>query len=220
MRRHGTGFRDRTDAGKQLADRLRPLGLSVPIVLGLPRGGVPVAFEVAIALGAPLEVFVARKIVVPWYPEMGIGAIAEGCGSVVDQASLQALHLSTGDFERLVSDERLELQRRVRRYRDDRPLPDLAGRDVILVDDGVATGGTAEAALRSLCSRQPGRLTLGVPVCPRTTAARLRDVADCVVSVLSPKDFHAVGLWYEDFTQTTDDEVLHLLERSRSAPAR
>lgn len=213
-------FADRTDAGKRLAEQLRSLGLSDPVVLALPRGGVPVAFEVANALGSPLEVFVARKIGAPGQPERGIGAIAEEGGQAVDHHALQTLGLSSQHFQTMVAEERLELERRVRRYRGGRSLPPLGRRDVVLVDDGLATGVTAEAALHALRSQRPRRLVLAVPVCASATAARLQAMADEVVCVLSPSDFHAVGLWYDNFEQTTDAEVLDLLERATGTSTR
>lgn len=213
-------FADRTDAGKRLAEQLRSLGLSDPVVLALPRGGVPVAFEVATALGSPLEVFVARKIGAPGQPERGIGAIAEEGGQAVDHHALHILGLSSQHFQTMVAGERLELERRVRRYRSGRPLPSLTRRDVVLVDDGLATGVTAEAALHALRSQRPRRLVLAVPICASATAARLQAMADEVVCVLSPSDFHAVGLWYDNFEQTTDAEVLDLLERATGTSTR
>jgi putative phosphoribosyl transferase len=212
-------FRDRTDAGRQLAERLRDLDLVDPVVLALPRGGVPVAAELAEALDAPLEVYVARKIGAPGRPEAAIGAIAEGGGSAVDRFALQALGLSLKDFDFLVDAERRELDRRVRAYRGSRPLPPLENRDVVLVDDGVATGMTAEAALQALRSHRPRRLILAAPTCAPETAARLRMVADQVVCVITPTRFHAVGLWYDDFGQTSDEEVLELLERAATRTA-
>ncbi|CAN5194411.1 phosphoribosyltransferase family protein [soil metagenome] len=213
-------FRNRADAGRRLAEGLRPLGLSDPVLLALPRGGVPVAFEIAAAFEVPLEVFVARKIGAPGHAERGIGAIGEEGGQAIDEAALQALGLSMGQFEKLADAEHMELQRRVRRYRAGRPLPELVGRDVVVVDDGLATGVTAEAALHALRSKQPRRLVLAVPVCAPATAARLGDIADDVVCLLSPTDFHAVALWYEVFDQTNDDEVVDLLERAVEESAR
>jgi predicted phosphoribosyltransferase len=205
---------DRTDGGRRLAEQLRLLQLRDPMVLALPRGGVPVAFEVAAALGAPLDVFVARKVGAPGQKEFGIGAIAEGDGVAANHDALRALGLSVRAFDALVADERRELERRVHRYRGNRSLPDLKGRDVVLVDDGLATGVTAEAALGALRLLQPRRLLLAVPVCAPETAARLAAVADDVVYVIAPARFYAVGEWYERFGQTTDDEVLALLERA------
>jgi putative phosphoribosyl transferase len=206
------GFRDRADAGAQLADHL-PGDLKDPLVLALPRGGVPVARQVADRLGAPLDVLVARKIGAPGQPELGIGAIAEGGAAVVHRDSLRVLRLSDLDFQRLVVREQVELARRVERYRGGRPLPDVRERDVVLVDDGLATGVTAEAALQSLRSREPRRLILAVPVATPDTARRLVPPADEVVCVLSTRNLVAVGFWYHDFTQTTDAEVLELLRR-------
>lgn len=213
-------FRHRSDAGRQLAEALVGLGLSSPIVLAVPRGGVPVAVEVAGALDAPLEVFVARKIGAPGHPELGIGAIAEGGSTVVDRRAVEALGVSGEAFDRLVETESRELDRRVLRYRGERRLPDLDGREIVLVDDGLATGVTAEAALRSLRTARPRRLVLAVPVCARETATRLRGVADEVVCVAAPTPFHAVGRFYDRFDQITDDEVVALLDldRARTGP--
>jgi len=205
-------FRDRVDAGRQLAEHL-PSDLVDPLVLALPRGGVPVAKEVAARLGAPLEVLVARKIGAPGHEELGIGAIAEG-GAIVGSDLVRALRLSAAEFEGLADRARGELDRRVARYRGGRPLPAVRGRDVVLVDDGLATGVTAEASLLALREGEPRRLVLAVPVCSPDTATRLVPPADEVVCVLAPRDLVAVGFWYEDFTQTTDAEVLELLGRA------
>lgn len=211
---------DRTEAGRRLADRLdgRVGSGANTAVLALPRGGVPVAVEVARRLGATLDVFVARKIGAPGQPEFGIGAIAEGDENVVvDQRAMTMLRLTPEDLDRLIADERRELERRVERYRDGRPLRDVGGCDVVLVDDGLATGVTAEAALRALRARGPANLVLAVPACAPESAQRLRSVADDVVCVLEPRHFHAVGQWYEQFDQTTDDEVLALLAATDEA---
>lgn len=181
------------------------------MVLALPRGGVPVGFEVARALQAPLEVFVARKIGAPGQTELGIGAIAEGGGAVLDQRATLVLGISPAQLKTLASDQQVELERRVRLYRGDRALPVITGRDVVLVDDGLATGVTAEAALQSLRQKAPRRLVLAVPVCAPESRERLASVADEVVFVASPPAFRAVGLWYDDFSQTTDDDVRDLL---------
>jgi putative phosphoribosyl transferase len=209
MRLRRARFADRVAAGAELADHL-PGDLVDPIVLALPRGGVPVARQVADRLGAPLEVFVARKIGAPGHAELGIGAIAEG-GAVVTNELVRTLGLSDAAFDDLAGRAREELRRRVDRYRGGRPLPPLRARDVVLVDDGLATGVTAEAALRSLRAQAPRRLLLAVPVSSPDTARRLVPPADEVISVVSTDDLVAVGLWYEDFRQTTDDEVLALL---------
>jgi putative phosphoribosyl transferase len=216
-----TRFHDRTDAGRRLGAVLAGMDLRRPIVLALPRGGVPVGAEIAEALGAPLEVFVARKIGAPGRPEYGIGAIAEGGGPLFDRWSVQALGISQGRLAELAEAERHELDRRIRRYRGGRPLPPLAGRTIVLVDDGLATGVTAEAALLALRDQLagapgsptgPARLILAVPVCAQDSAARLESLAE-IVCLSRPEDFRAVGLWYEEFGQTSDDEVLALLAR-------
>jgi putative phosphoribosyl transferase len=182
-----------------------------PVVLGLPRGGIPVAAEVATALGAPLEVFVARKIGAPGQRELGIGAIAEGLDEPVPSEAARELGIGPDELRGLAKHAFVELARQVTLYRGERPLPALEGRHVVLVDDGLATGVTAEAALVALRAWRPGRLVLAVPVCALATGARLVRVADAVVHVETPAHFFAVGQWYEDFSQTTDAEVLELL---------
>jgi len=209
-------FRDREDAGHRLAERLTGLELHRPVVLALPRGGVPVAAPVAAALGAPLDVFVARKVGAPGHPEFGIGAIAEGSDEVVSSADAARVGVSPKQMDSLAAAQREELERRVRRYRGDRELPELDDRDVVLVDDGLATGVTAEAALRSLRRLGARRLVLAIPVCAPDSAERLMSVADTVLCLECPPNFAAVGYWYENFDQTTDDEVLALLDRGRS----
>jgi putative phosphoribosyl transferase len=204
-------FRDRADAGWRLGAKVCELGLTAPLVLALPRGGVPVAAEVAAALGATLDVFVVRKIGLPGHEEFGIGAVAEGVFDPVRSAVVDELGVNQTDFEAFAQRERHEVDRRVRMYRRGRPLPDVRGRDVVLVDDGLATGVTAEAALRSLRASGPARLVLAAPVCAAETANRLRPLADAIVCVELPVDFLAVGRWYQNFAQTTDDEVLSLL---------
>jgi putative phosphoribosyl transferase len=211
-------FTDRRDAGRKLAERLGDLDLSDPVVLALPRGGVPVAYEVARAFNVPLEVFVARKIGLPGHEELGIAAIAEGLDEPVKTDLVTQLDIGPDDLARLAAREHETLNRRVARYREGRAAPDVGGRDVVLVDDGLATGVTA--GLRALRAREPRRLVLAEPVCASDTADRLRRIADDVVCVFAPDALFAVGMWYVDFTQTTDREVLDLLERSRTAPVR
>jgi putative phosphoribosyl transferase len=216
-RRQDVRFRDRRDAGRQLSERLAGSRLHDPLILALPRGGVPVAFEVAKALSAPLDVFIVRKIGAPGQPELGIGAIAEGGEVVAYGAALRRLGLTKTRFAQLAAQERPELERRIQRYRGARTLPDMDDRDVVLVDDGFATGVTAEAALRSLRSSRARRLILAVPACPPRATQRLAGVADDVVFVVEPEGFEAVGQLYDDFSQTSDEEVVRLLECAHRA---
>lgn len=205
-------FADRHDAGRRLGERVRELRLDDPVVLALPRGGVPVAYEVARELAAPLDVLVVRKIGAPFQPELGVGAIAEGDVTVYDRQTLAALHLTVDDLAETVRRERAELDRRVGRYRGQRvPLP-IEGRSVVVVDDGLATGVSARAALRSVRQRGPVHLVLAVPVGPPNAADFMVPDADEVVMVEAPQRLSAVGQWYDDFTQTSDDTVVTLLD--------
>lgn len=212
-------FRDRSDAGHHLAEALhaRRIPLTDPLVLGLPRGGIPVAAEVARALDAPLEVFVARKVGAPGHEEFGIGAVAEGGVRVADAPVLERLGVSDDEFARLAAREEVNVAALVERYRPDRRLPLIEGRDIVLVDDGIATGLTAEAALRALRAHRPERLILAEPVCAVGTADRLGAFADEVVCAQEPEHFFAVGAWYEHFGPTADDEVLHHLRTHSSS---
>jgi predicted phosphoribosyltransferase len=208
-------FRNRRDAGRQLAARLQTEDLDDPAVLALPRGGVPVAFEIADAIGAPLDVLVVRKVGAPNHREFGIGAIAEGDVTVRDESAMRMVGASEARFEQIANEERQELARRVRLYRGDRALPDPANHDVVLVDDGLATGVSAEAAIASMHARNARRVVLAVPVSAADTATRLAAIAD-VICLATPARFSAVGEWYEDFGQTSDDEVLDLLARAHA----
>lgn len=209
-------FHDRRDAGRQLADRLQRFAPEHPVVIGLPRGGVPVAFEVAHALGAPLDVLVVRKIGAPGNPEFGIGAVAEGGFRVLHTSAVRSLQLSPGELERAIQLAERELEDRRQRVRGDWPPLDVAGKTVILVDDGLATGGTARAALRALRARDPARLVLAVPVGASETVDALATECDEVICLLMPELMWAVGYWYEQFDQTTDAEVTSLLAAARS----
>jgi putative phosphoribosyl transferase len=217
-------FRDRRHAGQELAARLMEWAadgdLVNLIVLALPRGGVPVAAEVAQALHAPLDVLVARKIGVPGHPETGIGAIVGDDPPLFDERSLDMLGLSEDRLTPDVARERAELHRRELLYRGDRSAPDIRDRAVILIDDGLATGATARAALRHLRGRHPARLILAVPVCAPETAAVMRAKADDVVCLQQPADFRAVGLWYDDFDQVSDEEVTQALQEHSASAGR
>lgn len=213
-------FRDRTDAGRQLADRLQHYaGRADVLVLALPRGGVPVAFEVAQALRAPLDVFVVRKLGVPGHPELALGALATGDVRILNEDVVRALRISEEVIEAVTAAERQELHRRERAYRGDRTPPRTRARVVILVDDGLATGSTMRAALTALRQQQPARIVVAVPVGSRETCAEFREEADETVCARTPEPFYAVGLWYSNFAQTTDEEVHHLLARAAAAQA-
>lgn len=208
-------FADRRDAGRQLAERLLPLAAEDPIVLALPRGGVPVAREVALALHAPLDFLAVRKLGAPHNPEYGIGAVVEDGTRLIDPEAIAVLGIGNGALDAIVARERAELRRRTAAYRGDRPVLDLSGRTVIVVDDGVATGVTDAAALRAVRRRGPRRVILAVPVCPPDSARRLRSEADEVVCLHSPPRFFGVGQWYEDFSQVSDEEVTSVLSELR-----
>ena len=207
-------FEDRRDAGRQLAERLERYREKDVIILALPRGGVPVAYEIARALQAPLDVIVARKLGAPMQPELGIGAIAPGGVMLLDECTINALGLTEADLAPVVRQEREEMGRRLNRYRGD-GLPDVEGRTVILVDDGLATGVTAAAAIHAVRRLGPEAIVLAVPVCARETATALADEVEELVCVSTPEQFIAVGLWYGDFEQTDDAEVIELLEEAR-----
>jgi putative phosphoribosyl transferase len=203
-------FRDRNDAGRQLGARLRDEQLDDPVVLGLPRGGVVVAAEVAAALGAPLDIVVARKLGVPWQPELAFGAVAPGV-VVLQQDVLDAIGLEPGEIDAAVLRETARLGPLADRYRGDTPATPLRDRTVVLVDDGLATGATATAAVRSVRLAAPRRVIVAVPVAAAQTAATLRSEVDAVICVSEPRDFHSVGLYYGDFASVRDEDVRDLL---------
>ncbi|MFC9684278.1 phosphoribosyltransferase [Streptomyces sp. NPDC056948] len=208
-------FRDRRQAGRELAEKLRARqhegALPRPLVLALPRGGVAVASEVAAALDAPLDVLVVRKIGAPFQEEYGVGAMAGDEVPLLDEDALRHLGLGVAALAPVIERERAELRRRERLYRQGRPAPDLRGRTVIVVDDGLATGSTARAALRSVRRQEPARLVLAAPVCSPEAAELMRAEADEVICLHQPAAFMAVGLWYENFDQLTDQDVLDAL---------
>lgn len=212
-------FRNRIEAGRALANRLSHLaGSPGLLVLGLPRGGVPVAGEVAAVLQAPLDVFVVRKLGVPGHEEFAMGAIASGGTMVIDQETVQNLGISPAIIERVAELEQAELERRERAYRSHRPYPDLTGSTIILVDDGVATGSTMLAALRAIRPHHPRRLIAAAPVMSDDAYTRLARLADACVTLATPSPFGGVGEWYLDFSQTSDAEVMQVLARHRDLP--
>jgi predicted phosphoribosyltransferase len=209
-------FHDRHDAGRRLAAELRPYAHRPDVlVLALPRGGVPVGYEVATALDVPLDVFVVRKLGLPWHEELAMGAIASGGVRILDRELLRVARVSDADLARVTAAERSELERRERQYRDGRPFPDLHGLTVILVDDGLATGSTMRAAVEALRLERPARIVVAVPVAAPETCDAFRDIADEVHCAETPEPFRAVGMWYDDFSQTTDEDVTDLLQRAR-----
>lgn len=207
-------FRDRKDAGRQLARHLIQYRDRNPLILALPRGGVVVGFEIASALKAPLDVIVARKIGAPGMPEYGIGAIAPGGVLILDERPIRMLGISRAQIDLIADREREEMQRRIDRYRGGRPLPDIRSQTVILVDDGIATGVTARAAIQAIRQQEPDQLILASPVCAPDTARLLKAEVDYFICIETPSDFRAISLWYDDFRQTTDEEVVDLLNRS------
>ncbi len=211
-------FADRREAGRELAGKLLPYrGRPDVVVLGLPRGGVPVAFEIAQALGAPLDVFVVRKIGMPGHAEFAIGAIASGGVQVLNEDVIRAYGVPGAAVEAVAKRERAELERREREYRGSRPLLDLHDRTVILVDDGLATGSTMRAAVEAVRALGPARIVVAVPVGAPDTCEALARIADETVCARMPEPFAAVGLWYSDFSQTTDEEVHALLREQADA---
>jgi len=215
-------FGNRAEAGQRLAAKLGQYANRPDVlILALPRGGVPVAYEVAQALHAPLDIFLVRKLGLPGHEELAMGAIASGGARVLNEDVVQNLRVPEEVIAAVAAREQQELERRERAYRGDRPAPSVRGRTVILVDDGLATGSTMRAALAALRRQGPARIVVAVPVGAPATCAEFQNEADEVVCARTPEPFYAVGLWYGDFSQTTDEEVHDLLERATedSAPA-
>ena len=207
-------FEDRRDAGRRLATRLLVFKDARPVVFALPRGGVPVAYEVSRALGAPLDVFVSRKLGAPDQPEFGIGAVSVGGVRILNRDVIRRLGITDEYVERITARENAEVGRRLRYFRGERPEPEVGGRTAILVDDGLATGVTARAAVEALSLRGPRRLILAAPVCAAQTAEAFRPQVDELVCLASPSDLGAIGFWYKNFDQTSDAEVVELLEKA------
>src|SRR5215813_13112156 len=209
-------YQDRSEAGRLLAERLAKYKNRPDVViLALPRGGVPVAYEVARALNAPLDVFIVRKLGVPGYEEAAMGAIASGGIRVLNDDVIGALHIPQQVVEEVTAREQRELERREQLYRDGRPAPDVKGRTVILIDDGLATGATMRAALRALREQEPVRLIVAVPVAAPSTCLELLGEADDVICTSTPDPFFGVGLWYQNFEQTSDQEAHDLLAHTQ-----
>jgi putative phosphoribosyl transferase len=212
------GFRNRRHAGQQLAERLTSIrSWEQAIVLALPRGGVPVGYEVALALEAPLDVFLVRKLGVPGHEELAMGAIASGGVIVLNQDVITAAGISREQIQAVAARESQELHRREQLYRGDRPPTPIAGRSVILVDDGLATGASMRAAVEAVREQRPARITIGVPVAASQACSEFASVVDEVVCVLTPEPFAAVGHWYRDFSETSDDEVRTLLAQAAAS---
>ncbi|MBJ6765003.1 phosphoribosyltransferase [Myxococcaceae bacterium JPH2] len=210
-------FQDRHEAGQLLARRLGAFADADTVVLALPRGGVVVGYEVATALGLPLDVLGVRKLGVPWQPELAMGAISEGGSVYLNREVLQMNDVQPDEARAVLESEKRELERRVQRYRDGRSLPQVRGRTVLLVDDGLATGSTARAAILALSRLGPRVLVLAAPVASAETAAALRAEVDAVVSVREPTNLWAIGAWYNDFRPVSDGEVTLLLDRAHQA---
>jgi putative phosphoribosyl transferase len=208
-------FRDRQDAGRQLARLLEGYRAEAPVVLALPRGGVPVAYEVAVALGAPLDVWVVRKVGAPAFPELGLGAVAEGGFVYLDRHTIEEVGATQSEVQALVRAKSAEVAERVRRLRGGHPALQLSGRTVILVDDGIATGGTVQAAVQALRAAHPRRIVLATPVAASQSLERLAPLVDAVACVFATPSLHAIGAWYDDFEQVPEEAVGRFLERAR-----
>ena len=212
-------YRDRRHAGVELARQLTDVKGQEVVVLALARGGVPVAFEVARALDAPLDVFVVRKLGLPGHPEFAMGAIASGGVRVLNDEVVRLYRIPERVVETIAREERTELERRERAYRSQRPPLDVGGRTVVLIDDGLATGSTMKAAVRAVRALRPARIIVAVPVGSPDTCREFAAIADEIVCARAPEHFAAVGQWYDDFRQTTDEEVRDLLQAAASEPA-
>lgn len=208
-------FANRVEAGQRLASALKGVKFKDGIVLSIPRGGVVVGYEVAQALNLPLDIIVPRKIGAPGNPEYAIGAITEDGTVILDENAVEYLNVPPDYIERESANQKLEIQRRMRLYRQDAPYPDLKGRDVIVVDDGIATGSTMKAALSSVRNCGANTVTAAIPVGPPSTIEALKKLADRVVCLFTPESFFAIGEFYDDFSQTSDDEVIYLLGKNR-----
>lgn len=214
-------FQDRAEAGQALASALRKYANRRDVfILALPRGGVPVAFEVARELGAPLDVFVVRKLGTPGQEELALGAIASGGTHVLNNEVVETLCIPSPTIDAIVRREERELERREREFRGDRPPPDVRGKTVILIDDGLATGSTMRAAVAALRAQRPAQIVVAVPVAAAATCNRLAADVDEMVCLCAPDEFYAVGEWYRDFSQTTDEEVRELLQQAGSSQER
>ncbi|MFL5549616.1 MAG: phosphoribosyltransferase [Gemmatimonadaceae bacterium] len=212
MRPH---FLDRYDAGRRLATSLQHYAdRSDLLVLALPRGGVPVAYEVARALHAPLDVFLVRKLGFPGHPELAMGAIATGGVRIIDKQLVEMFGVSNEAIERVTASEQRELERREQLYRDGRPAPDVKGRTTILIDDGLATGSTMRAAVQALRQEGASKIVVAVPVAPPETCEAFRQEVDDIICAVTPEPFQAVGIWYGNFNETSDDEVRELIARA------
>lgn len=208
-------FKDRRDAGRQLARELSEYaGRSDVIVLALPRGGVPVAYEVALALNAPMDIFLVRKLGVPGHEELAFGAIASGGVRVLNEEVVRGLDISDAAIDLVAQREYRELERRERAYRGDRPTPDLRDRIAILIDDGLATGASMRAAIDGVRAKGPAKIVVAVPTSARETCESFESIVDEIVCAETPQPFYGVGMWYQDFSQTRDEEVQSLLEQT------
>lgn len=214
-------FSDRFDAGKKLARHLSAYkNRADVVVLALPRGGVPVAYEVAAAVNAPLDVFLVRKLGVPGHEELAMGAIASNGVVVLNQEVVQALNIPHHIIDEVAGREKVELHRREQAYRDDRPPADVEGKIAILIDDGLATGASMRAAVEALWPHRPAKLVVAVPVAAAETCREFQELVDQVVCLDTPQPFHGVGMWYEDFSQTSDDMVRSLLQEAARQQSR